>query len=593
VTGRFLVMASAALAYIVASSVYAWAENRVALVIGNSAYTNISPLINPKNDAALMAQTLKEVGFEVVLATDADRIALGRAIRKFGKTLRASGKDAIGLLFYAGHGVQARGANYLVPVGAQIEDHADLSLEAVSVSDILAQMESAGNRLNLVILDACRNNPFKGKFRNSNRGLARVEAASGSMVAFAAAPGQVALDGSGTNSPYTSALAAAIKQPGLTVEQVFKRVRVEVESRTGGTQTPWEESSLRGDFYFVNPPRSQNLAQGDDTVELTYWNSVKDSNDPILLKKYIEHYPQGLFAGLAEAMIMRLQASGATDARQLEQKTQATNRAADVAYWEAVSGSSDPELVRSYLERFPDGIFHEVALALLRQLEASHPSRRDDPFKNQQMAMMDTDTAVAQWQAVSQSSDPQQFMTFLQRFPDSIFSKLAQARLNQLKARQAETSVAATVNQQMAMVDTESAVAPSRAKSTQPARPTHTAEISPLQSDVDSAPDPDLPRKLQLALNKVGCDPGTIDGQWGRNSNSALHRFAKYAKLTLPDEPVNSETLDLVERWNGRVCPLECGKRQVENNGQCITKTCPKGRKLSASGKCRPKSGER
>ena len=242
-------------------SMEASAEKRVALVVGNSAYTNISPLSNPRNDAELIAQTLREVGFEVVTAIDADRRTMGRAIRQFGKALRLAGKDAVGLFYFAGHGVQARGTNYLIPVGAVVEDHADLEIEALSASNILTQMESAGNKLNLVILDACRNNPFKATFRSSERGLARVTAASGSLVAFAAAPGQVAADGRGKNSPYTAALVDAMRQPGLQVEQVFKRVRVRVERETGGAQTPWEESSLRGNFYF-QPDGDKTLKAG-------------------------------------------------------------------------------------------------------------------------------------------------------------------------------------------------------------------------------------------------------------------------------------------------------------------------------------------
>ncbi len=148
----------------------AGAAQRVALVVGNSDYKLISPLANPENDAALMAETLREVGFEVIEAKNADRRGMARAIRDFGKRLRRAGPDAVGLFYYAGHGVQAGGTNYLIPLGAAVEDEADLEIEAVSASWVLGQMESAGNALNVVILDACRNNPFKGAFRAATRG---------------------------------------------------------------------------------------------------------------------------------------------------------------------------------------------------------------------------------------------------------------------------------------------------------------------------------------------------------------------------------------------------------------------------------------
>lgn len=283
----------------------AHAAKRVALVIGNSNYTLISPLTNPKNDAELMARTLEGAGFEVIKALDVNYRDMRVAVRDFGKALRRGGKDAVGLLYFAGHGVQAGGENYLIPIGAQIEDTADLNIEALSASDILSQMESAGNRLNLVILDACRNNPFKGRARSVSRGLAKIEAATGSLIAFAAAPGQVALDGDGRNSPYTEALAAAIKQPGLAVEQVFKRVRIAVQQVTSGRQTPWEQSSLLGDFYFNTTKAPIGTPQGD-AAEISFWNTIRDKNDAALFEAYIEQYPNGSFVPLARALIRRL-----------------------------------------------------------------------------------------------------------------------------------------------------------------------------------------------------------------------------------------------------------------------------------------------
>ena len=182
------------------------AQKRVALVIGNSNYTQMQALANPSNDSKLMAQTLSKLGFEVISASDVDFRGMRRAVKKFGRRLRASGKDAVGLFYYAGHGVQARGENYLIPLNAEVEDEADLNVETLRASDVLSQMETSGNKLNLVILDACRNNPFKGKLRSVSRGLAKLKAASGSLVAFAAAPGQTASDGDNENSPYNRAL---------------------------------------------------------------------------------------------------------------------------------------------------------------------------------------------------------------------------------------------------------------------------------------------------------------------------------------------------------------------------------------------------
>ncbi len=294
------------------------AETRVALVIGNSDYALISALANPENDAALMAETLRAVGFEVIEANNADRRGMARAIREFGKRLRRAGPEAVGLFYYAGHGVQASGANYLIPLGAPVDTEADLEIEAVSAAWVLGQMEYAGNALNVVILDACRNNPFKGSFRASTRGLARMNAPSGSLVAYAAAPGQVAADGAGANSPYTAALVAAMREPGLPLEQVFKRVRVAVEAATGEQQTPWEESSLKGDFYFVpqgstvtvTPPGAPPAFDAR-ALELALWETVKDSADPADFEDYLAQYPRGVFSGSAKRRLAALTAVAA------------------------------------------------------------------------------------------------------------------------------------------------------------------------------------------------------------------------------------------------------------------------------------------
>src|SRR5262245_3318881 len=290
---------------------------RVALVIGNAAYTTIPALTNPANDAALMAAALGKVGFDVAAVPDADRDEMAAAIRAFGKRLRAAGPDAVGLFYYAGHGVQANGVNYLIPVDAPIGNEADLETAAVSAQWVLSQMDYAGNALNIVILDACRNNPFAGGFRALERGLARMDAPSGALVAYAAAPGQTAADGKGTNSPYTAALAEAIGTPGLDLEDVFKRVRVAVESATGRAQTPWEESSLKGDFYFVPPAGAAAKPAApapDQTVDLAFWNSIKDSTNPASFEAYLQQFPNGAFARLARLRVAEM--SGAQSDRQ-------------------------------------------------------------------------------------------------------------------------------------------------------------------------------------------------------------------------------------------------------------------------------------
>jgi Caspase domain len=223
------------------------AEQRVALVIGNGAYET-APLKNPVNDAEDMAQALRELGFDVIQKENLNQNDMKRAIREFGEKIKNGG---VALFYYAGHGTQVNGSNYLVPIGAQIDKEEEIEYESVDAGFVLAQMDNAGNRMNIVILDACRNNPFARSFRSATRGLAQMNAPSGTLIAYATAPGSVASDGTERNGLYTQELLRAIRTSGLAIEEVFKRVRISVRDLTKGNQTPWESSSLVGDFYFA------------------------------------------------------------------------------------------------------------------------------------------------------------------------------------------------------------------------------------------------------------------------------------------------------------------------------------------------------
>jgi hypothetical protein len=225
---------------------------RIALIIGNSAYIgNLNWLPNPVNDAEDIAAALRRLGFDVEVVKNADQRAMKRAIARFGERLRAAGKSATGLFFYAGHGIQSRGINYLVPVGAAITAEADVDLESVAADTILLQMEEAGSATNVVILDACRNMPLARSFRSASRGLAPMDAPNGSFIAYSTAPGSTAADGAGRNSPFATALLSNIMRQGEPIEAIFRDVRRTVIDATGGSQRPWDASSLVEPFYFA------------------------------------------------------------------------------------------------------------------------------------------------------------------------------------------------------------------------------------------------------------------------------------------------------------------------------------------------------
>ncbi len=274
------------------------ANQKVALVIGNGNYS-AAPLQNPVNDATDMASALKNLGFDVTLKTDAGQRTMEKAIRRFGKQLRSGG---VGLFYYAGHGLQVHSSNYLIPIGAEIESEGDVRYEAVDAGLVLAKMEDAGNGLNIVILDACRNNPFARSFRSAERGLAKMDAPTGSILAYATAPGSVAADGAGRNGLYTAMLLKHMDAPGLEIGRLFREVRKDVVQASSNKQTPWESSSLMGDFYFhagrgivvaaktpaKTPPRpaaavpaGKSRSKGFETRELRYAESlVKRGKNP-------------------------------------------------------------------------------------------------------------------------------------------------------------------------------------------------------------------------------------------------------------------------------------------------------------------------
>jgi formylglycine-generating enzyme required for sulfatase activity len=241
---------------------------RVALVVGNSGYRNVSPLENPANDAKLLAETLRGLGFRLVGGApqlDLDKAAFDRAVQEFGRQLAGA---EVGLFYYAGHGLQVRGVNYLVPVDANPTKEADVDFQMLDTNLVLRQMEGAGTKLNIVVLDACRNNPFGGRglavgrapdagtvrLRDTSSGLAQMQAPEGTLISFATQPGNVAQDGTGGNSPYTRALAETIRKPGLGLFDAFNQVGLEVKRATGGAQLPWVSNSpIDGAFYFVPP----------------------------------------------------------------------------------------------------------------------------------------------------------------------------------------------------------------------------------------------------------------------------------------------------------------------------------------------------
>lgn len=281
------------------------AQKRIALVIGNSNYETIGwDLQNPVNDAQLMASALQTVGFEVHTVLDGSKTGMEEAFQAHADRLRAAGEDSVGFFFYAGHGAQHRGVNYLVSSDAQLRSALDL-MRQPKLDLVMDYLEYAGNQTNFIVLDACRNNPLPASMRNAPQGLASSQRVRGTLIAYSTAPGMVAEDGSGqSNSSYSAALAALIGQPGYSVETLFRVVATRVEDMTGGIQIPWTESGLRGeaDFCFAGC----DLVAEDD-LETAALAEVVGSDDPLMMEVFLDAFPETQHRNFLESRMRQLE----------------------------------------------------------------------------------------------------------------------------------------------------------------------------------------------------------------------------------------------------------------------------------------------
>ncbi len=351
-----------------AGSTAARAENRLALVIGESAYRTVTPLPNPANDARAMSDFLNDAGFEVTTADDLTRDEMNQKVGDFASAIAAKGPDTVALVFYAGHGLQIDGENYLVPVDVDPKREADIPLQAVRLNDVLNTLNSVPTRMRILLLDACRNNPFPAINQTAGHGLAMVDTRSGApgtFLSYSTSPGAEAEDGNGADSPYTTALLSAAREPGVPIEEAFKRVRVAVNKATDGRQTPWDSSSLTDDFRFVpaTGPSAANAGPKPMPAKLTVdqWRqqlqgrSIDVAHDMVVADGSLEAY-QAFVALDAQSQYtprMRLWID-----RQMQM----------VAWNEAVTINTAASY-RTFLAQYPNGDLSATARKLVVRLQ--------------------------------------------------------------------------------------------------------------------------------------------------------------------------------------------------------------------------------
>ena len=352
-------------------------EHRVALVVGNAAYTS-SPLRNPVNDARAMRDKLKRMGFEVVYFENLQVKQVGSALREFRNAIRPG---SVALFFYAGHGLQVRGENYLPTVDAELGSEEDVPYQSLSLSAVLNTMEDSKAGVNLVLLDACRNNPYARNFRSQPQGLARIQAPSGTLIHYATRPGSVAEDGGGRHGTYTEALLAQIDEKGVPIETSLKRVTIRVREATKGKQEPWMEGSLTGDFYFIVGPGAQVTVQpapSPTNSDEAAWQAAESIRTAAAYQAYLTEYPKGLYAAAARIKLAGLAAPATAAAlpaasppvqpapAPLLTPVPPGTKDADAFTWRDAQARAGREHYEAYLQRYPRGRFAAAARAALQ-----------------------------------------------------------------------------------------------------------------------------------------------------------------------------------------------------------------------------------
>jgi hypothetical protein len=350
-------------------------EQRVALVIGNDQYDSkrLTSLQNPVNDARAMRNKLRQLGFKVIYGENLGNRFMKKKVNEFGSEIR---KGGVGLFFFAGHGVEFGGKNFLMAKDSKMLSPEDMEFEALALERVMAKMRHAGNRLNIVLLDACRNDPFS---RSSGGGLAKVEKAEGMFVAYATAPGKVASDGSGKNGVFTENILRHIDQAGVPIERMFKNIKRDVIVQTSNRQRPWTHSDIVGDFFFRLPagkaPKHSDIVTVPQTVEpkeagpveQELWNEVINDGSKEYYVLYLNEYPHGAFTALARQKLNEIERR---EQENLE-KEKARYLEQEKAVWEKIEHQTNSEVFAAFLKRYPGGKYAPLARLKMKKYASS------------------------------------------------------------------------------------------------------------------------------------------------------------------------------------------------------------------------------
>jgi uncharacterized caspase-like protein len=503
----------------------AFAEKRVALVLGNSAYQNVARLPNPVNDGAVIAATFKNAGFDVVDSRhDLPAAETRRALRDFAD--RARDAD-IAVVYYAGHGIEVDGTNYLIPVDAKLERDTDVYDEAFSLDRVLLAIEPA-KQLRLVILDACRDNPFSKNMKRTvasraiGQGLAKIEPTSPNMlIAYSAKAGSTALDGDAKNSPFTMALAKHLTTPGLDVRRAFGFVRDEVLKTTSYRQEPFVYGSLGGEDVPLVPAKATPSPANPQAEIRRDYELAQQIGNKAALNAFIAQYPDGFYADLARSQLAKIAAE--------EARIAATEKA--------------------------------------RLAEQERARLAAEGAQKAQQAKAEADAKAAEQARIAAEKAKQVAQE--------------QVAAAEQKRMASETAAAGKVPENKVVADNKAAdqvaVGPPAAGKTQP------TNIAALNA---GSPQADIAKSVQIELRRVGCLAGAADGEWSAASQRSMALFNRHAGTRLNVKLASTDALDAIKLKPSRVCPLVCEHGFKPDGDRCTRIVCAEGSFLNDDNEC-------
>ncbi|HWL19811.1 MAG TPA: caspase family protein [Bradyrhizobium sp.] len=503
----------------------ALADKRVALILGNSNYQNVPALSNPINDGGVMAATFRNAGFDVVSRYDLSALDTRRVLRDFAD--RARDAD-VAVIYYAGHGMEVDGTNYLIPVDAKLERDADIYDEAFSLDRILVAVEPV-KQLRLVILDACRDNPFARTMKHSlasrsiGRGLAKIEPASpNTLIAYSAKAGSTAQDGDGKNSPFTVALSQHLTKPGLDVRKAFGFVRDDVLKSTGNRQEPFVYGSLGGNDVPLVPARAapeQSAVNPQAETRRDYELALQVGNKAAM-NAFLAQHPDGFYASLAKLQLEKITAEET----------------------------------------------HAAAVAKARVAEQERARLAAEGAKKEAQAKADADATAAETARLAAEKAQQ----------------VAQQQAAEGERQRTERITSNPVVATNGAADTPLPSAPAPA----PDKGTNVASLS------DGPSQADLTKSVQGELRRVGCLKADADGDWNTTSQRSLTLFNRYAKTKLDTEAASNDTLDTIKQQPSRVCPLVCEHGFKADGDRCTRIVCAEGSFLNDDNECEKRRGK-